>query len=416
MSWITRFESETQAKHKSVTGIMHWTTCTVVLIAMGVAVSLPAAQVTIMPGSVAQGERLLEDKGCLRCHAVNGRGGSRAPDFVRSSSGARTPALFASVIWNHSPRMWAEFKVQERQIPQLDSSEVADLFAYFYSTLYFSPPGSSVRGRGLFEEKGCVNCHPQFLDTRAKKPVLESWTVKDPIAWAEQMWNHSSDMDTAATNRGIRWPKLSDQDVVDLVMFLSKLPDTETQMASFSVGEPAVGRAVFERSCDTCHSFGGTDTSKVNLLARPRPLSITGYIAAMWNHAPEMRRRGGSTPKLNAGEMPDLIAFLFSQRYFLDRGNVSKGRRVFDEKGCVKCHEERRRETGAPDLSQAAETFSPITLTSAVWRHGPSMMDKMKEQSIPWPEFAGSQMADLITYLNSKLMPRIARGPTTSLH
>jgi hypothetical protein len=146
----------------------------------------------------------------------------------------------------------------------------------------------------------------------------------------------------------------------------------------------------------------------VDLLARSRPLSITGYIAEMWNHAPEMRRRSGSTPKLNAGEMPDLIAYLFAQRYFLDRGSVSKGRRVFEDKGCIKCHETRRKETGAPDLAQSNEVFSPITLTSAVWRHGPSMMARMKEQGVPWPEFSGSEMSDLITYLNSKLMPRIA--------
>jgi hypothetical protein len=128
----------------------------------------------------------------------------------------------------------------------------------------------------------------------------------------------------------------------------------------------------------------------------------------MWNHAPEMRRRAGSTPKLNSGEMADLVAFLFSQRYFLDRGNASKGRRVYEEKSCDKCHEERRKETGAPDLSQVTEVFSPITLTSAVWRHGPSMLEKMREQHISWPEFRGSEMTDLITYLNSRLVPRIA--------
>ena len=379
------------------------------LISMNMIIAVPATQITVMQGSVIQGERLLDDKGCLGCHAVNGRGGNRAPDFTRSSTSARTPALFASVMWNHSPGMWAEFEAAGRQVPTLDSSEVADLFAYFYSTLYFSPQGSTVRGRGVFEEKRCVSCHSEILDTGPRRSILESWTeLRDPIIWAERMWNHASEMDSATSNRGIRWPTLSDQDIVDLLMFLSKLPETQTQMASLNVGEPALGRTVFERSCETCHSFGEAGQSKVDLLAKPRPLSITGYIAAMWNHAPEMRRRAGSTPKLNAGEMPDLIAFLFSQRYFLDRGNASKGRRIFEEKGCARCHDERRRETGAPDLSQVTEVFSPITLTSAVWRHGPSMMEKMKEQSIAWPEFRGSEMRDLMAYLNSRLVPRVA--------
>jgi len=401
---------------KKVTKLALW--CTALgLIGTSMISALAAPQVTVMPGSVIQGERLLDDKGCLRCHSVNGRGGNRAPDFTRSSSRARTPALFATVMWNHSPRMWAEFESQGRSIPSLVSTEVADLFAYFYSTLYFSPQGSAVRGRNVFEEKRCVSCHPEILDTRSQRSILESWTdLRDPITWAERMWNHASEMDSATTNRGIRWPKLSEQDIVDLLMFLSKLPDTQTQMASFNVGEPELGRTVFERSCETCHSFGETDKSKVNLLAKPRPLSITGYIAAMWNHAPEMRRRAGSTPKLNAGEMPDLIAFLFSQRYFLDRGNASRGRRIFEEKSCAKCHEDRRKETGATDLSQVTEVFSPITLTSAVWRHGPSMMEKMKQESISWPEFTGSEMADLITYLNSKLVLRVAHRPVSSVH
>jgi cytochrome c2 len=230
------------------------------------------------------------------------------------------------------------------------------------------------------------------------------------------MWNHASEMDSATANRGIGWPRLSEQDIVDLLMFLSNLPDTQMQKASFNVGEPELGRIVFERSCETCHTFGGLDRSKVDLLAKSRPLSITGYIAAMWNHAPEMRRRAGSTPELKTGEMPDLVAFLFSQRYFLDRGNVSKGQRTFEEKGCATCHEQLRRETGAPDLSQVTEVFSPITITSAVWRHGPSMAEKMKQLNISWPEFTGSEMVDVITYLNSKLVVRVAHGPAAIVH
>jgi cytochrome c2 len=386
------------------------------LIAVNAIVALPLTQVTVMPGSVREGERLLTDKGCLRCHAVDGRGGNRAPDFTRLSNKARTPALFASVMWNHSPRMWAEFATEGRPVPALTSTETADLFAFFYSTLYFSPQGDAIRGRNVFEEKGCVSCHSEILDTRSRKSILDWTDLKDPIAWAERMWNHASEMDSATTNRGIRWPNLSEQEMVDLLIFLSKLPETQTQMPSFRVGEPELGRAVFERSCETCHSFGRPNRSKVDLLAKTRPLSISGYIAAMWNHAPEMRRRAGATPKLNAGEMPHLIAFLFSQRYFLDRGNVSRGQRIFEEKGCATCHEKRRQEFGAPDLSQVTEVFSPITLTSAVWRHGPTMAERMKQIRVQWPEFTGSEMADLITYLNSKMVVRVAHNRASIEH
>jgi hypothetical protein len=54
------------------------------------------------------------------------------------------------------------------------------------------------------------------------------------------------------------------------------------------------------------------------------------------------------------------------------------------------------------------EAYSPIILTSAAWQHGSSMKQAMKQQGIDWPEFKGREMADLIAYLNSRLIVRIA--------
>jgi cytochrome c2 len=127
----------------------------------------------------------------------------------------------------------------------------------------------------------------------------------------------------------------------------------------------------------------------------------------MWNHAPAMRRRG-STPKLKEGQMPDLIAFLFVQRYFFEPGDIGRGKKVYEAKNCATCHQAQKRATGAPDLSKAVEVFSPVTLTSAAWRHGTSMTRIMKQQGIDWPEFRGREMADLIAYLNSTRIVRIA--------
>jgi mono/diheme cytochrome c family protein len=100
---------------------------------------------------------------------------------------------------------------------------------------------------------------------------------------------------------------------------------------------------------------------------------------------------------------------LFSQRFFFEQGDRARGRAVYEKKACVTCHELRRKQLGAPDLAQAAEVFSPITLTAAAWRHGASMHAAMEQQGIAWPEFHGSEMTDLIAYLNSRLHVRIAR-------
>jgi hypothetical protein len=68
----------------------------------------------------------------------------------------------------------------------------------------------------------------------------------------------------------------------------------------------------------------------------------------------------------------------------------------------------RRTQTGAQDLTQSTEAFSPITLTASVWRHGPAMLKTMKQQNIEWPVFEKSEMTDLIAWLNSRIITKIA--------
>jgi mono/diheme cytochrome c family protein len=145
------------------------------------------------------------------------------------------------------------------------------------------------------------------------------------------------------------------------------------------------------------------------LLARPNPSSVTGYIAAMWNHAPLMRDADGQRV-LKSGEMSDLVAFLFTQRLFFEPGNPTRGAAVYNAKGCAGCHENRREGSAAPDLTQSPEVYSPITLTAAAWRHGPSMIDSMRNKAVPWPSFQGSEMKDLMAYLNSRLIVRSANA------
>ena len=370
------------------------------------------AQVKVMPGSVAGGERVLADKGCLGCHSINGKGGTRAPDFANPTGRTSKPGLLAAEMWNHSPAMWTEFEAQKKPVPALTSNEAADLYAYFYATLYFAPKGSAARGREVFENRRCASCHGEILDAKPSKSIIEKWTdMKDPIVWAERMWNHSNEMLAATTNRGISWPRLTERDVVDLVSFLSNLPDTESQDFAFAVGEPGLGRNTFERSCSSCHSFGA-EKPKIDLLAKSAPTSVTDYIARMWNHAPDMRSKGGQTEKLAPGEMRNLIAYLFAQRFFFEKGDVAKGRKVFENKGCAACHELKRSQTGAPDLTRATEAYSPITLTAAVWRHGPAMLNSMKQEKIAWPEFENTEMTDLIAWLNSRVVTQIAPVPS----
>jgi len=369
-----------------------------------------SAQLKVLPGSAARGEQLLTDKGCVNCHSVNGTGGSRAPDLARTPPHSEGPELLASAMWNHATEMWADPASGVRWNTQMTSADAADLFAYLYSVLYFSLPGDASRGKRIFESKGCADCHTEVPTAGGAGRAISTWeAVNDPIIWAERMWNHSGEMKTAIARKGLQWPTLSAQDVADLMIYLRSLPVLRAKSSSFRMGEPEKGRLVFERSCESCHSFGPAPGKRIDLLARRAPRTVTGYIAVMWNHTSEMRAKGqGALPTLGAGEMSDLIAFLFSQSYFFERGDSGRGRAVFESKGCAGCHEQRRKETNAPDLTQASEVYSPITIMAAVWRHGPNMFQTMRRNGLTWPQFHGSEMADLIGYLNSRLIVRVA--------
>jgi hypothetical protein len=40
-------------------------------------------------------------------------------------------------------------------------------------------------------------------------------------------------------------------------------------------------------------------------------------------------------------------------------------------------------------------------MVAALTHHGPAMLDRMQEKHIAWPRFSGSEMSDLIAYLNT---------------
>jgi len=367
------------------------------------------AQGPVLPGSVVQGERVIRANGCLDCHALKGAGGNRAPDFAELSGEADTPSKLATALWNHSPRMWSEYSGAGRTLPSLDSNDAADIFSYFFGTLYFEPHGSATRGRGVFVRKNCVSCHSEVLNGQSLNPFFNRWTqLRDPSSWAERFWNHANEMASATALRGVDWPELSARDVADLMVFLSSLPAAPADGPAFAIGEPLAGKAVFDRSCESCHTLGGAVRGKIDLLGRSRQSSVAGYVAAMWNHAPKMRRRGETTPKLAPGEMQDVIAYLFIQHYFYEEGDAEKGRRVYESKACGACHGGAR-SSGAPDLAGKIEAFTPISMAASVWRHGPEMAESIRRQGRTWPELKGSEMADLIAYLNSLRRPQVAR-------
>jgi mono/diheme cytochrome c family protein len=104
-------------------------------------------------------------------------------------------------------------------------------------------------------------------------------------------------------------------------------------------------------------------------------------------------------PRLERDDMRRIASCLWQEQLLTQSGNPAHGKRVFSEKNCAACHNDAS--SGAPSLSGRKGAFSAVTMVATLWRHGPQMLEGMKEKGIQWPRFTAEQMSDLIAYVNT---------------
>jgi mono/diheme cytochrome c family protein len=345
----------------------------------------------------ARGALLFESLSCIECHSINGKGGTVGPDLGRKIDRSFTPATLAATMWNHAPTMWTAMRERNIRPGDLNPQAAADLFAYFYSARFFEKPGDAARGKRLFESKHCADCHgliqakPQATAAKlpAAPPVSQWESIGQPIALADAMWNHGATMREEFSKRNLKWAELTTQNLTDLLVYLRNLPQTRNAVTRVEISAGAEGEALFRsKGCERCH------TGNLALSGQLKGKTLTDVAAAMWNHEPRM---AASPPQLAVAEMREITSYLWASQFFEDAGDAAAGRRVFTSKRCVVCHEDPS--SGAPRIGGG--TFSGVAMVSALWHHGPRMLDGMKAKKISWPRFEGSQMSDLIAFLSS---------------
>jgi cytochrome c551/c552 len=177
--------------------------------------------------------------------------------------------------------------------------------------------------------------------------------------------------------------------------------------------DPTIGARLFVgKGCVKCHALkgeggkAGPDLGKIEL--GDTQLDLAGKL---WNHIPSMARGMEQAkimkPNLSGEEMTEISAYLYFLKFFDETGNPTRGKYLFNEKGCNHCHPLTGKGTeGEPGLDQFPQNISPVFLSQSIWNHGPVMIAQMVKIGMKWPLFEGTEMMDLLEYIKTN-----AKGP-----
>ncbi len=264
-------------------------------------------------------------------------------------------------------------------------------------------PSNPLKGRIVFEQKGCINCHA--INGYGGKIAPDFGTHNffgndyDLIA---AMWNHSPNMLRKMRKNSIDKEVLSSTDFRNLRYFLQFLRYLG------SGGEVSKGQNLFvNMKCIECHSVGEENSKKIRLDSIGVYASPLYLAQVMWNHAVKMqseqRLSGVKIPVFKDNEFADLSAYIGEvstygkhEKVYMSPGDPLKGEKLFFIKKCYSCHVQKRI---GPDLKKYNFNKSVAEIAGMMWNHAANMQTAMRAYKVTWPLFKGDEMANLISYL-----------------
>ncbi len=284
----------------------------------------------------------------------------------------------------------------------------AGAFAW-QSTREVAIPDNPLSGLRLFESKGCVECHSVGTAASHLGPSLSEEVFDGTfLDLGAALWDHVPGMSVTFEVTGREWPMLTEEETTQLLSFLYFI-DYLGQP-----GDPLEGERLFKGAggCSSCHVIGGGENSAGPDLGALSVFASPLYVAQeIWNHGPvmleTMRQVGVTPPTFGSQDLADISAFIRQQsdpglrdRSLLTPGNPNRGREVFTSKGCVACHgTDARGGAGGPDLAAYPLHQPAEAIVGLMWDHAFAMGDAMRARGMDWPEFQGTEMADLVAYL-----------------
>jgi cytochrome c2 len=268
--------------------------------------------------------------------------------------------------------------------------------------------GDPMAGERLFTERGCVRCHAIWGNGGKLGPDLgQEGLGRSLLQLAGMFWNHTPRMIETVRSRGLPWPTFTESDLEDVISYIYyvKLFDEP--------GDAALGGRWFrEKRCVDCHAVGGTGGR-----AGPALDGFARYVApiplaqGMWNHGRAMRAVQATAdvpmPRFYGSEISDIQAYLRvtsrergRKLVLLAPPDPARGESLFRQKGCPACHGTNGRGTEwGPDLHAAVQHLGVSEIAGELWNHSAGMAEAIRTRGMAFPEFAGSDLADVIAYL-----------------
>jgi mono/diheme cytochrome c family protein len=292
------------------------------------------AQYTDQAGDASNGEKLFQSKGCVTCHAVGGKGGNVGPalDTIKR---ANSPVIVAAAMWNHGPKMVEAMKAKGIMRPTLEGKELLDIIAYVQSVAKDTGetaqvvPGTPERGRKLFAEKKCAECHAVGSMGAKVGPDLGKPGHQGSLTeFAARMWTHEPAMAARMKQRGLAMPTLNGQEMADILAYLYVSRYFE-QPGSAERGK----QLLQDKGCLGCHGAKGKSETPAADFARSTVVrTAPGLVAGLWNHSRLMehatQKSNVTWPTLTGQELADMSTYLASLSAAPAKGKPAKEKRA----------------------------------------------------------------------------------------
>ena len=264
-------------------------------------------------------------------------------------------------------------------------------------------------GKAVFENKGCLNCHPvNGIGGKGGPDLRKDVYYGTYLELASLMWNHYPKMARKMDKMETKYPMLSEQEMSNLITYLS------FQRYLGEPGSDFTGRKLLKsKGCFSCHRFGGKGKDiGPDIGKRDNYLSPLALVESMWNHGPDMMEifeeldlnrplfHGNDIAHLASGIrsfMPPASSFPTD---LYNMGNPVSGEKLVHLKGCLNCHSVRGEGKGlASDFAETSIDYSVTQIAGEMWNHAPEMWKLMKSENISIPKFEKGEMADVISFL-----------------